>query len=49
MLKGDQITGETLATLYEQLTGKKSTPEQIADMQKRLDEVPPIQTLEGSK
>ena len=31
-------TGEDLAQLYRMLTGEESTPEQIAEMQRKLDE-----------
>ena len=37
LLRGDNITGKTLAKLHEQLTGETSTKEQIAKMQATLD------------
>ena len=37
LLRGNNITGETLAKLHEQLTGEASTKEQVAKMQATLD------------
>ena len=37
LLRGNSVTGETLAKLYAKLTGKTATKKEIADAQATLD------------
>ena len=38
LLRGDRISAETLATMFEKLTGKKPSPEEIEEARETLGE-----------